>query len=107
MDIVRIVKIEYLDEGSCIVGVERVGQQSIDAYPLSQYCYRPGWLMHFQQPDLDTIWQLTKRQPTVSLLKRMVSYTVVKYQTLKQSLQAWETDMRHSLSQLGDHFEEW
>lgn len=107
MDVLRIRAIEYLDDGTCRVGTERADQGRADDYQLSNYCYRPGWLSHFQQTDLETIWQLTKRQLTVSPIKRCVSYCVIKALSVRLALRHWEEEVKRTVTGFGDDFDDW
>lgn len=107
MDVLRIRAIEYLDNGTCRVGTETANQGAGDNYQLSEYCYRPSWLSHFQKTDLETIWQLTKRQLTISPLKRCFSYLVIKSLSIRLALRHWEEEAKRTVTGFGDDFDDW
>jgi hypothetical protein len=91
-----------------MVGVQTADTPRPQQFKLSGYCYRPNWLKHFHQTDLDTIWQLAKQQATVSFVKRIATYLLIKTFIIKDTLRNWEEEAKHHLpGGIGQDFEDW
>ncbi len=103
----RITDIEYIEDGSCLVGVESPASNTLYQFNLARFCYRSQWLSHFRQPDLETVWQLTRRQKDISVLKKAANWFLVKYHALKQGLANWEQEAKAYLGFHDSDFDQW
>ncbi|PHQ80401.1 MAG: hypothetical protein COB66_04875 [Coxiella sp. (in: Bacteria)] len=103
----RITDIEYTNDGSCYVGVQMSVHQDSHQFKLSNFCHRLSWLRNFHQPDLGSIWQLTKRQETVSPLKRVISFMMIKLCALELRLCGWEEEAKTYMMGHGSDFDDW
>ncbi len=103
----RITDIEYTDDGSCYVGVRMSEDQESTQFKLSNFCHRISWLRNFQHPDLESIWQLAKRQATVSMSKRAVAYVMIKLCVLELALRDWEEEVKRAAAGPDQGFDDW
>lgn len=103
----RITDIEYTDDGACLVGVETQSADMVYQFNLSKFCYCSEWLSHFRQPDLETVWQLTRRQQDINIGKKAINWILVKYQATMQALANWEEEAKVYLGVNMNEFDEW
>lgn len=100
----RITGFEFTDDGRCLVYAQSPTEKSPKKYNLVDFAYRSSWLSNFKQPDLETIWQLARRQPDFSAVKRGLSYGLYRYYALKRALRSFD-DERAVLS--SHDFDDW
>ena len=103
----RIIGIEYTDDGCCHLEVQLPGDKARLTFTLSAHCHRLKWLSHFQQPDVETVWQLVRRQRNISGMKKIFCYLLVKFSALKLLLNSWESEAKAVLGPGDDEFDEW
>lgn len=103
----RVASIEYTKDGCCIVGVRVTNSHSIHQFKLSLYCHRMSWLKNFHHPDLETIWQLAKQQPQVTSFKRIITYCLVKFLMIKDTLNNWEEEAKRYLPGADHDVDDW
>ena len=102
----RIISIEYTNDDCCMIGVQIADVRTPKKFKLAQHCASFQWLKHFHHPDLETIWQLTKRQ-NMSAFKRISSYMFLKSLMIRDLLVDWEEEAKGYTLGARRDFEDW
>lgn len=103
----RIVSIEYTNDGFCVIGVQVADSRVSRTFKLSQHCCQIGWLKNFHKPDLETLWELTKQHPSVSFLRRVIAFSLIKGLMLRDMLIDWEEEAKRYIPGVGRDFDDW